>query len=470
LVLFADPPVIYQNASIQGTYHSINKGMLLNITSVTLYTSGLNSTVEALNFRNSATGELFNMTGNIVSYGTTFNELLVEVEPLELPDGTYDIIVESKFDISGCYGLLRSGLIVRAQAGIFIQSVDPSFIWIDATSASITVVAANSGDQFQPIPRAYLSRAGANAIALRGVSYINGQSITASVDTAKISVGPYDLIVVNPLPDSQVGVLRGAIVVTEQPPPVITSISPDGLVSGQSSNTQLNGANFDNITAVQLTCSNIFGTTNGQFSATINSQSETSVDIDVPLNSIYALTGGGKSVVCTVTVVNSDGSFARFTGFSVKGSAMNLDDFSATSSMTSSRRAAALTIGQPSTATRVLYAIGGDTETGVTYTDVVPSAYSTIDAAPVSILKVSVLNLALLTLINSSIFSVNWVHGANKEINSPLRAHSLPLPLSVSTSHRIAVYSTYSYQANTSMFSAAITAQVLPVQSIEHTF
>jgi hypothetical protein len=206
LVLFADPPVIYQNASIQGTYHSINKSVLLNITTVTLYTSGLNSTVEALNFRNSATGELFNMTGNIVSYGTTFNELLVEIEPLELPDGTYDIIVESKFDISGCYGLLRSGLIVRAQAGIFIQSVDPSFIWIDATSASITVVAANSGDQFQPIPRAYLSRAGANAIALRGVSYISGQSITASVDTAKISVGPYDLIVVNPLPDSQVGV------------------------------------------------------------------------------------------------------------------------------------------------------------------------------------------------------------------------------------------------------------------------
>ncbi len=351
---------------------------------VTLYTSGLNSSVEELIFRNTQTGELFNMTSNIVSYGTTFNELLVNIEPLALSNGTYDIIVVSQFDVSGCFGLLRSGLIVRAESGIVIQSVDPSFIWINATSASITVVAANSGDQFQPIPRAYLSRAGSNAIALRGVSYINGQSITASVDTSKISVGSYDLIVVNPLPDSQVGVMRDAIVVTEQPPPVITSISPDGLVSGQSSATSINGANFDNVTAVQLSCSNIFGTTNGQFNATITSQTATTIAVTVPLNSIYALTGGGKSVVCTVTVVNSDDSFARFTGFSVKGSAMNLDDFSATSSMASPRRAASLTIGQPSTSTRVLYAVGGDTATGITYADSVPSAYSTIDSAPVS--------------------------------------------------------------------------------------
>jgi hypothetical protein len=83
LVLFVDPPVIYNGITI----------------GVLVYTAGLNTTAQSVVAVNSATGtNYYNLT---IQPSSNYNQIPVLIPAGTLPAGTYDIIVNSPYAIGG---------------------------------------------------------------------------------------------------------------------------------------------------------------------------------------------------------------------------------------------------------------------------------------------------------------------------------------------------------------------------------
>jgi len=142
LVLFVDPPVIYNGITI----------------GVLVYTAGLNTTAQSVVAVNSATGtNYYNLT---IQPSSNYNQIPVLIPAGTLPAGTYDIIVNSPYAIGGCLSVLRNGLIVKSQVTIKLLSVNPTYIWVNASQTPITISADPTVVPFQPTPRGYIASSG----------------------------------------------------------------------------------------------------------------------------------------------------------------------------------------------------------------------------------------------------------------------------------------------------------------------
>lgn len=269
--------------------------------------------------------------------------------PAGLAAGEYGFgIVEA----DGCGAELAGALTVTDTLTVAVEALDPPFAWAyDDTPVSVLATdPAPSGEVgFAPTPRVYVTLAGgdATASALTGVDFRSEGLLTARV-SAGLVPGVYDVLVVNP--DATVGLLPSGLTVTEEPAPVITSVSPPSVPNSDPIEVVISGRSFRD-PAVSLTCRE--GGAETTVSATVTEASGTRIHAIVPAADF-------GQAVCLVTVTNSDGTYARYAGMSIRNPSENLFPWSVGTDMVEARRAPASVAGRTSAVARWVYAIGGD--------------------------------------------------------------------------------------------------------------
>lgn len=367
-VFFIDPPVAYDGISIQAT----------------IYTSGL--TAEASTIRLlGPNGETLDLVGTAV--GGEPNRISVTLpgpDPVTrdpaLAPGLWDLEVTSR---TGCVDTLQDGLRVTDTTTLALESIDPAYLSrTQNTAVSLFATDPTPAGQtaFAPTPRAYLSptnaTTGSVASKIDAVDFVNAHTLTGVVG-AGLDAGAYDLIVVNPA--GEVGVLTGAVTVTTEEPPRITSVVPGSLDANTAGIlVTLGGSGFGNPDPadptgqtllppadVAFTCRDPSGviytgdTADGAVSLT--GATATTVDLAVSTSTLGAPNGS----VCVVTVTNPDGASYDYSAVSMKNPSANLYPWNEGGAVTrpalvEARRALGLVAGRPTGTSRFLYAIGGD--------------------------------------------------------------------------------------------------------------
>ena len=283
-----------------------------------------------------------------------------------VPEGTvageYDVIVS---DGTGCLAVLGSGLAVTDQEDIAIEDIEPRYGQRTVSNA-VTLRASGSG-VFAPTPIVFLSRADSSdepAVQLFGVSVSpDGSSLTAVVPK-DAPAGSYNVVVVDPSAGT-VGVLDDAYTATEDPPPVVSLVTPQSIINADSDpmgdpqtitafGTGFNGA------SVEVTCDDGSGNTSSP--ADVGTGTETCDGSgDCQLN--VSLDGSGipEGSACVVRVTNGDGSYGDYSAVGVTGPSLNLSDSRAGTDLNTARRALGAAAVKATSASRFVYAIGGDT-------------------------------------------------------------------------------------------------------------
>lgn len=337
LLFWVDPPVVYSEVAVAATVYLT--GVTGTITDVTLVAADGAETTLSFTWDASEADEL------------------VATIPAGLAEGTYDLRVVQD---GTCPATLIGAVYVEADVGVAIEAVEPAWAWTgDTTAVSVhaTDPAPSGLVQFADVPRVYLNpTSGAGtATGLASVSYADATLLRAVVP-AGLDVGTYDVLVINP--DGAVGFLAAGLEVTAEPPPTIDAISPASVPSGGDQALTIRGADFRAPT-VSFECVDPgTGATTGA-SGTVTASTATAIDALLPTDT----TGNG---VCVVTVTNSDGPSVSFAAVSVTNPSQNLYPWAAGASMLTARRAPAAIAGRATSASRYLYAIGGDdgTEAG----------------------------------------------------------------------------------------------------------
>ncbi len=236
LVFFVDPPVAYNDISIDAT----------------IFTSGLGGaslvdTVEIIN-----TSDVPTVLTAAASLGKP-NRIEATI-PSALTAGLYDVRVTSSL---GCVGTLTDGLDVTDQLDLTLASISPAYV--SPSEGTPVTIKASSGT-LVAVPRVYLnpSSGSTNASALRAVNVVDGKTVTAVIPGG-LTAGVYDLIVVNP--SGEVGFLADAVTVTVGEPPLIATIVPASLTANTSKAITLTGKGFVTGATVSFDCVLSNGTT-----------------------------------------------------------------------------------------------------------------------------------------------------------------------------------------------------------------
>ncbi|MFP4596649.1 MAG: hypothetical protein ACLFVJ_00270 [Persicimonas sp.] len=370
VVFFVDPPVLYNGIT----------------TEVTMFTSGLTTTPTGI--------DLVDSNGNttaLTSFSSSEPNRIQATVPSGLTADTYEVQVTSQF---GCTGGLPGAVEITDQTNVAVEDIDPEFGWTQS-STSVTVTAddnAAADDQFQAVPRVYLNPVaggtGTTATELRATTFDSSTELSGIVPSG-LSVGEYDVIVVNP--DGGVGVLtdenndpdEGAFEVLADPPPVIDSVDPGTWPDNEVSTGSIRGDNFrlDESTEpdpITVECIEPDGTavTMSQaaievdwatYSASSDQEQSTRLPYTADLNNSSVAQGS----VCVVRVTNTDDTFAEFAPVAISwpASAWRVGSFQSSPNLQTARRAPLVTTGQPSRRQRYLYAIGGDDGTATNAED-----------------------------------------------------------------------------------------------------
>ena len=334
---FIDPPVIYSEIT----------------TTISLYVGGVTGTITDVWIEEVATTTVHIITNFVYDGAGT---ILAEIPAgaLNLPEGEYTVYVE---DDTNCPSMLENSLYVEEDLELAVTGIEPSFGW-EQEDTPVDIWAAEAGDlqagevQFTDLPRVYLNpSSGLAATGLVSVSYKDATWLSAVVPEG-LPADVYDVIVVNPAPGNEIGVLFGAFTITVDPPPVIDSVSPTRTDASTATPVVINGSDFRNPT-VDLDCLEPNQSTTN-LAATITAFSGTSIDAVVPSDTLAAGT------VCVVRVTNDDGSYYDYSAISVGSPSGNLFSWAAGPDMVVARRAPAAVAGRATERSRYLYAIGGD--------------------------------------------------------------------------------------------------------------
>lgn len=375
VVFFVDPPVAYDGVNTRAT---------LFMTSVAEpFTVSLAPAGEA-----SPETEL---ESALVS-GTT-NRIQATV-PAGQAEGTYDVIVN---DNTGCQTVLSEGLTVTANLSVQIGSVvDPFGYTGEATP--ITIFGSGSS-AFAATPRAFLNPAAGSgedvAIQLASVAWVNENELTAIVP-AGAPVGTYDLIVVNP--DGTVGLLEDAFRSLSVQPPVVADVLPQSIVNQAGQSVVITGENFAG-SAVSLRCRTLPGSDLAPPS--VSTAAET-CDTEGRCSLTATVDGSAlePGAVCVVRVANADGSYGEFSALGASNSSYNLSTPIAGRPMLEARRALVAAAVKATSASRFLYAIGGDDGDG-------GDPLSSVEYAPVNVFG----NMSDFALARQSLRTPRAEHG-----------------------------------------------------------
>ena len=338
VLFFVDPPVIYSQM----------------VTEVSLFVGGLNADPVAIWLEEDATGAIFNL------YNYTFdgqNAVFVEVDAigLGLAEGTYTFHLQ---DDQQCVPFLSSALFVEDDLMLQVTAIDPPFGWINADTPvdirALETLALGAGEaNFADLPRVYLNpSSGGVATGLRSVSYTD-ETLLNGVVPDGLPPDLYDVIVVNPPPGNEIGLLPLAFEVTTLPPPFIESVAPNRMSKSAPTDLAILGRDFRN-PLVDMTCRDGAGVVQPVDSCTINASDASSVDATCP-SDVH-----GDGTVCVIRVTNDDGTYYDYSAVSVGSPSGNLFDFFPGSTMVEARRAPVVEAGRATDRSRFLYAIGGD--------------------------------------------------------------------------------------------------------------
>jgi hypothetical protein len=351
LVFFVDPPIVYSGIDTEATIFVSD--VTANVTSV----------------------ELIDAAGALTSLAFASPDRpqrILATLPKDTDAGQYEVRVTSS---DGCLSIPRGRLTVTDDLAMDLVSVDPSFVSPTVPTA-VTIKAGLSSAPFVAIPRVYLSAVETepptelgSAIALRAVELFDATTLSAVVTGA--APGVYNLIVVNPT--GEVGLLPGAITVTEEEPPLVTAVAPGSLNQNATTAVVISGANFDTETNPLLSFECVDFQTGASVTAptgTITTTTSEQLDATINGNNVSA------GAVCVVIVTNAGGASFRYSAISFKEPAQNLYPFQQGTSMNEARRGLVLTAGRPTATSRFLYAIGGDD-------GAVGSAKTSVEASPV---------------------------------------------------------------------------------------
>jgi hypothetical protein len=357
IVFFVDPPVAYGDMAVE----------------VTIFTSGLSAaaTQVALVHDGMRKDLMFASAGRP-------NKILAQV-PKGLMPGAWDVVVTNA---GGCPGTLPGGLtITNTLSDSLVSSIKPSY----ASSTEDTAVTI-SGAGLSGVPRVYLTTSGGtgSASALRAVEVKQGGDALTAVIPSGLAPNTYDLIVVNS--DGKVDVLTGGVTISADKPPVVTAVTPASLPANATNKpVTIAGTGFKSNLTVELDCMTTSGArTTVPTTEQAPSGDGKSVVVNVTM-STAAPSGVDAGSVCLVRLKNPDGAFFEYSAFSVTNSSLNLSPWKSAPDMVTARRALSLVAGRPTTTSRYLYAIGGDSGTSNQPTTRGPNVFDTIEASQVDV-------------------------------------------------------------------------------------
>jgi hypothetical protein len=270
--------------------------------------------------------------------------------PRDLPGGTYGV----EFAQDGaCEGASGATFDVRAQNKIALDRMEPGFAWgLSRTAVEIHAVdpVANGKSPFVATPRAWLIGPDDAPQTYRvfGVSW-RGDTVLGATVPEGLDPGQYDVMVVNPA--GELGVLLRALVVTEDPPPTVTAVSPGALDKSSTELLTVLGRDFRD-PSVWLECSDGGGAPQ-TVATTVTEWAYGELTARVPAT-------GFNAGVCVVVVENDDGTEARFAAVSIRNPSQNLFPWTSGEPLVHARRAPALVAGRLDSVQRFVYAVGGD--------------------------------------------------------------------------------------------------------------
>jgi hypothetical protein len=264
--------------------------------------------------------------------------------------------------------VLKGGITVTDKEDLAIKNVNPPFGAV-ASNTAITVFRDTMSakmTKFAPTPRVYLNPAksmnppaNAKAILLTSTSFVDGDTLTAVVP-AGTPASKYDVIVVNPDPGNQVGVLLDGYTSVTDAPPVIVNVVPPSIVSAAGQVVELQGDDFRQDAKVTASCVDTNKmpvgappVTNGQ--PTCNGMGK-ACTMSAMIDASALMLG----YVCVIRVANTDKTFGDFSAVGVTNASLNLQTPSKGTDMLVARRALGSAATKPTAAARFVYAIAGD--------------------------------------------------------------------------------------------------------------
>ena len=285
--------------------------------------------------------------------------------PSGLEDGTYAVQI---LQDDACPGNASGTLTITSDLQVSIEEVDPDYAW-QWTWTSVEVLGEaplpSGMVAFEDVPQVVLIGEDGTTATMRALTYVDGDELTGIVPH-ELPTGAYDVMVINP--DGAIGVLEDGLTITEEPPPTITSVTPPSLPHTGDQPFEVLGRDFRD-PIVRFTCKEGGATSSAR--ATVDEWSYGSI-----LGTVD--TGSWSQAVCYVTVINDDGTRARWSAVSINNPAMNLFDWEEGAELNTPRRAPAAAAARTTPISRYVYAIGGDdgTEAG---------AFDSIEVASVGV-------------------------------------------------------------------------------------
>ena len=266
-------------------------------------------------------------------------------------------------DEDSCSETTDELLTITSELTVAIDTIAPPFgTPEDSTSVVITAVdPLQSADmtQFEATPRAYLSSPQeSSATEIRALQFLDETELNGIVPSG-LTIDNYDLIVVNP--DGSVGVLEEAFAVTEDPAPLIDSVSPGSWTNDEAAlPVTIEGENFRPDPEVEVFClpPGQDETDEDQLDEpneiVITDVDDDEIQITVDTNNLDHLS------VCFVRVTNTDTTFGEYSPVTVTNPAGNFVAFQEGAAFDLARRAPTAFSGVPSRQNRYLYVVGGD--------------------------------------------------------------------------------------------------------------
>ena len=186
----------------------------------------------------------------------------------------------------------------------------------------------------------------------------NADELTA-IAPSGAPAGEYELVVVNPT--GEVGLLEYSLeegfTYVSDPPPVIEDVVPQSIVDQSDQSIEVFGNDFSSAT-VSAHCQDADGS---EVDPDVSSGDE-SCDDDGACSITATVDGSSMSrgAVCVVRVQNGDGSYGEFSAIGVTNSSFNLSTPQAGEPLNQARRGLVAAAVQATSASRFLYAMGGD--------------------------------------------------------------------------------------------------------------
>ena len=305
-----------------------------------------------------------------------FPKRLQVIVPKGTPAGLYDVYLK---DGSTCAPtMLQNGITVTDKEDLSILSVTPGFGAV-ATNTAIALLrnSVTSKANFIATPRVYLNPAkstnppaDAKSILLGSTSFLDANQLTAVVP-AGTPAGLYDVLVVNPEPTAEVGILYDGYASVTAPPPVIINAVPPSITAQANQPVELQGDDFRANAKVTASCVNA---SKQPVAAPMVISGMPSCNMAGKACTLVAgIDGGalGGGFVCILRVTNVDNTFGDYSAIGVTNSSLNIETPTAGTDMLIARRGLGSAAAKPTATARFLYAIAGDDGTAAnTRTDV----------------------------------------------------------------------------------------------------